>query len=105
MNYSEANEADDKAKNYLISEKDYETFIAKYRYTDKAEIISYSNKIGIAPNILVGRLQHDGYLEPHSHNDLRPLFEIDGCLKLISIDFDSLHIYNKCPRDVFCLSC
>lgn len=77
ISYSEEDEADDGARNYLISAKDYKTFIENYPYTVKSHIVSYSEKIGIAPGILVGRLQHDGYLEPQYCNDLRPLFEIE----------------------------
>jgi len=77
INYDEENEADDEARNYLISEKDYKTFTENHAYSVKSEIVSYSHTLGIAPSILVGRLQHDGYLEPHHYNDLRPLFEID----------------------------
>ncbi len=77
ISYNEEDEADYEAMNYLISKKDYEIFIGEYKYRFKSEILSYSNKLGIAPSILVGRLQHDGYLEPHHHNDLRPLFELD----------------------------
>lgn len=73
---SEEDEADDGERNYLISAEDYKTFIEHYEYTVKSQIVAYSEKIGIAPSILVGRLQHDGYLEPHYCNDLRPLFEI-----------------------------
>ncbi|MCK9524221.1 MAG: HigA family addiction module antitoxin [Proteobacteria bacterium] len=77
INYHEEHEADSEARNYMISEKEYRAFIENYAYTVKTEIVSYSNTLGIAPSILVGRLQHDGYLEPHLYNDLRPLFEID----------------------------
>ena len=77
INYHEEHEADDEARNYLISEREYRTFIENHAYTVRTEIVSYSNTLGIAPSILVGRLQHDGYLEPHHYNDLRPLFEID----------------------------
>ncbi len=77
ISYSEENEADEEAKNYLIAKKDYETFIEKHEYTARSEILSYSKKLGIAPSILVGRLQHDGYLKPQHYNDLRPSFEID----------------------------
>lgn len=77
INYNEEDEADDEARNYLISEKDYSIFIEKYAYKVKSEIESYSDKLGIASSILVGRLQHDGLLDPQHYNDLRPLFEID----------------------------
>ena len=70
------NEADIRARNYLISQEDYNKFIKEYNYKDKTEIVKYSNQIGIAPSILVGRLHHDEYLPRHYYNDLRPSFEI-----------------------------
>ena len=70
------NEADDLAGNYLISEEQYRTFIEKYNYRDKKQIISYSFGIGIAPFILLGRLQHNGLIGYQHHNDLIPSFEI-----------------------------
>ena len=73
---NEENEANDKASNYLISEEQYNKFIEGYDYKDKTNIINYSNEIGIAPCILVGRLQHDEYLGHQCYNDLRPSFEI-----------------------------
>ncbi len=73
---SEENEADKEASNYLIAEKQYNDFIENYEYTLKTDIINYAREIGIAPFILLGRLQHDGYLDYNYYRDLIPSFEI-----------------------------
>lgn len=78
INYDEESEADTWARNYLIPEEAYKTFLEKYPHNSKNAIVSYAHAIGIAPSILVGRLQHDKFLQPHYHNDLRPLFEVNN---------------------------
>jgi HTH-type transcriptional regulator/antitoxin HigA len=70
------NEADDIASDYLISRDQYKNFIDNYNYKNKTQIIDYSHEIGIAPFILLGRLQHDGLLGYQYYNDLIPSFEI-----------------------------
>ncbi|MEW8974264.1 MAG: HigA family addiction module antitoxin [Tissierellaceae bacterium] len=69
-------EADDIASNYLISEEQYRNFIEEYDYMDKTQIVNYSYEIGIAPSILLGRLQHDKLIGYQYYNDLKPSFEI-----------------------------
>lgn len=69
-------EADNEARNYLISEKQYNKFIKNYDYKQKDNIIAYSNEIGIAPYILLGRLQHDKLLGYKYYTDLIPTFHI-----------------------------
>ncbi len=75
-NESEEDEADYLASNYLISEEQYRNFIERYDYTDKIQIVNYSQEIGIAPCILLGRLQHDERIGYQYYNDLKPSFEI-----------------------------
>lgn len=75
-NETEEDEADDLASNYLISEENYRGFIEKYDYTDRAQIINYSHEIGIAPSILLGRLQHDKLIGYQYYKDLIPFFEV-----------------------------
>jgi len=53
-----------------------DTFKTDYQYSDREEIVTYAGMIGIAPYILVGRLQHDGLLVYSDYNDLIPCFEI-----------------------------
>ncbi len=69
-------EADKQASNYLIPYAQYKTFLTDYDYTNKKQIVDYSNSIGIAPCILVGRLLHDDLIDYKLYSDLRPSFEI-----------------------------
>lgn len=67
-------EADKFASDFLIPAKEYERFIRLGKYS-KAAIKQFAGELGIAPGIVVGRLQHDGRLL-HSHcNDLKKRFE------------------------------
>lgn len=75
-NEGEEDEADDLASNYLIPEEQYIKFIKEYNYTDKTQIVNYSRKIGIAPFILLGRLQHDNLIGYQCYNDLMQFYEI-----------------------------
>ena len=75
-NKEEESEADLEASNYLIPEKQYKNFIDNYDYSVKDNIIKYSRDIGIAPFILLGRLQHDELLDYHYYRNLIPSFEI-----------------------------
>jgi len=72
----EEDEADEIASNYLIPEKLYKEFIEGYNYSNKDEIVKFSEEIRIAPCILVGRLQHDNLINYTSYNNLIPSFEI-----------------------------
>lgn len=75
-NNDEEDEADNLAREYLISDKDYEKFIEEYDYKNKQSIIEYSKKLRIAPCILVGRMLYDGLIEYANYSDLRPIFGI-----------------------------
>jgi addiction module HigA family antidote len=61
----EEEEADHFAADILVPPKDWRKIEAWPRYT-KASISSEADRLGIAPGILVGRLQHEQRL-PHSH--------------------------------------
>ena len=73
---NEEDEADYEASNYLISEDQYEEFINNYDYKKKDNIIKYSKEIGIAPFILLGRLQYNKLLGYQYYSDLVPYFHI-----------------------------
>ena len=63
-------EASNFAANLLIPPVKYVDFIRRDDRS-KASIRRFASEIGIAPGIVVGRLQHDGIL-PYSHcNDLK----------------------------------
>ncbi len=54
-------QADKFASDFLIEPLDYERLIGIERYT-RSKIVEESRKIGVAPGIIVGRLQHDSVL-------------------------------------------
>lgn len=67
---SKEEEADRFAANFLIPLTEYRAFSASGDFS-RASIRRFADGIGIAPGIVVGRLQHDGCL-PHSHcNELK----------------------------------
>ena len=71
---SQEREADQFAMNALIPPKEYRAFVESGDFRSKASVSSFARQQGIAPSIVVGRLQHDGHV-PHSHlNDLRLRF-------------------------------
>lgn len=65
-------EADRFAADFLISPQDLEMLIQKNKGRfSKEKIQAFANERGVAPGIVVGRLQHEGHL-PMSHcNDLK----------------------------------
>lgn len=63
-------EADNFARDILIPPGKYEKFVSRGKLY-KDDIQSFANEIGIAPGIVVGRLQHDGYIKYNLHNDLK----------------------------------
>jgi addiction module HigA family antidote len=67
---SKEDEADQFASDFLIPPKQYRQFIQD-RKCSKAAIQTFASELGIAPGIVVGRLQHDAELH-HSHcNNLK----------------------------------
>lgn len=75
-NGSDEDDADRKARNYLIPDEQYRNFIQEYDYRDKSQIVEFAHSVGIAPCILVGRLLFDKLIDFRSYSDLRPSFEI-----------------------------
>lgn len=67
-------EANAFASRRLISSKDYREFVRRGRFSD-AGIRSFARSIGIAPGIVVGRLQHDMHIPYSHHNKLKVIFE------------------------------
>lgn len=64
-------EADAFATNILIDPSHWKRFVKHNTYRSKTDIQAFAREIGIAPGIVVGRLQHEKYL-PFSHcNDLK----------------------------------
>lgn len=44
----------------------------------KAAVVDFARRIGVHPGIVVGRLQHDGLIEPSWMNDLKARFRFKG---------------------------
>jgi len=68
-------EADEFASEELIPFAEYKAFVADRAAFTRGDVISFADRMRIAPSVVVGRLQHDGHV-PHSHlNALRSRFE------------------------------
>ena len=59
------------AADFLIPPAEYRRFRPRAIHYSKAEIREFAVRLGIAPGIVVGRLQHDGKLPPQNCNDLK----------------------------------
>ncbi len=67
-------EADAFARDLLIPPREYAAFVQRSDYRLRASVCSFARQQGIAPSLVVGRLQHDGRI-PHSQlNGLRSRF-------------------------------
>ena len=62
--------ADEYAKNILISEQQYQEFVAEGEFS-KMSMINFAKQAGIDVGIVVGRLQKEGYIQYNWHNDLK----------------------------------
>lgn len=68
---AEEKKADAFARDTLIPPEEFDCFTSRRGRFSKSRICAFAHAIGVAPGIVVGRLQHDGLL-PHSHcNDLK----------------------------------
>lgn len=59
-------EANRFAADVLIPPSEYRSFNPRRDYLSEADVLEFAKKIGIAPGIVIGRLQHDKYL-PMTH--------------------------------------
>ncbi len=76
MKSREEMEADRFASEFLIPPKLYKEFVSRKRFDDPS-IRTFAKDLGIAPGIVVGRLQHDGII-PYSQGDsLKTRFQFD----------------------------
>ncbi len=72
---NEAEQAADKfAAKVLIPPDDYGNFLKTEDFS-KQNIKNFAHRLGIDPGIVVGRLQHDGYINNSWQNDLRRRYE------------------------------
>jgi HTH-type transcriptional regulator/antitoxin HigA len=63
-------EADSFARDILIPAKEYRTFVCQ-RLFSHSSVSSFARSAGVHPGIVVGRLHHDGHIQPSWLNDLR----------------------------------
>jgi HTH-type transcriptional regulator / antitoxin HigA len=75
-------EANKFAADILIPPIELKRFLASGQQHTKVGIEQFAAEIGIAPGIVVGRLQHDGILPPSHCNDIKRRFEwvLDKCI-------------------------
>jgi len=66
-------EADQFAANFIINAKKYRDYVNQSEF-DRDAIIKFAEDQSIAPGLVVGRLQHDGYLKYNQFNDLKMRF-------------------------------
>lgn len=67
--------ADAWARDTLISEESFEEFVNKSSFSS-ASIRAFAKMLGIAPGIVVGRLQNEGCIKHSMMNDLKEHYEI-----------------------------
>lgn len=75
QNQHKEEEANKFASDILIPPKEFKQFLVSGQQRKKAGIEHFANRIGIAPGIVVGRLQHDQILPPSHCNELKRKFE------------------------------
>ncbi|MFP5520789.1 HigA family addiction module antitoxin [Peptococcus simiae] len=63
--------ADSFARNALIEDCQFQSFISNGDFNNKSAILMFSEEVGISPGIVVGRLQKEGYLPFSFYNDLK----------------------------------
>jgi HTH-type transcriptional regulator/antitoxin HigA len=68
-------EADLFASNHLIPRVEYTRFVSAKKF-DISTVRTFAGELGIAPGIIVGRLQHDGYLRWNELSHLKCHFEL-----------------------------
>lgn len=71
MDGEKEEEADRFAADFLIPPAEYRRFTSRKTYYSKAEIATFAKKLGIAPGIVVGRLQHDEKIPMQNANGLK----------------------------------
>lgn len=75
VNEEDEKEADTFARDSLISQEDFDAFTDK-GYFDIASISQFAAKIGIAPGIVVGRLQKENFIPDNRCNSLKIKYQI-----------------------------
>jgi len=68
------NEANEWACNCLIPSSELKDFVVRGDFS-KSSIVRFARQLGIAPAIVVGRLQHDRHVHWSRHNNLKARYE------------------------------
>jgi HTH-type transcriptional regulator/antitoxin HigA len=68
-------EADAFARDHLIPREDYDAFVRGVQHPTRAAVNSFARRVGVAPGVVVGRLQHEGRLFRSAFNDLRSRYD------------------------------
>lgn len=76
-NETKEKEANTFAANTLVPSAKYERWISGKTFFNTNMIRQFAQDIGIHPGIVVGRLQHDRFLQPAFHNDLKQAIRFD----------------------------
>ena len=69
-------EADRYAAEFLIPEEELSQFYPTTTHFSHEDFIAFANRLGIAPGIVVGRLQHDGIIPHQNFNHLKRRFQL-----------------------------
>ena len=67
--------ADNFASEQLIPHEEYILFIGRKKFS-KEGILNFADKINISPALIVGRLQHDGYLPWNAYSEMKVQYHI-----------------------------
>ncbi len=70
-------EADTFAARFLIPDAQYRAFTSQGSFS-RLDILKFAQQMGIAPGIIVGRLQHDKLIDYKWHNKLRRRFTLEA---------------------------
>jgi HTH-type transcriptional regulator / antitoxin HigA len=73
----EESEANRFSADILVPPAEYRSFIKKGVF-DKSSVLAFAEKLEISPGIVIGRLQHDGYLKYSELNDLKRRFTAES---------------------------
>ena len=67
--------ADEFARDHLIPPDKYAAFVDRGQFSEE-DIVYFSNLIGIAPGIVLGRLQNENYVDYNWHHRLKVQYEL-----------------------------
>ncbi|RQD69882.1 MAG: helix-turn-helix domain-containing protein [Tindallia sp. MSAO_Bac2] len=73
----EENEADIYARDILVPPKEFSVFLDSGCYSKEC-ILSFAERIGVAPGIVLGRLQKENYIPYNRFNELKEKYEINS---------------------------